>query len=74
MGEKPSGPTIAAAVLIVITLASHAAYDMHLERQQAVQEIEDAREMMELEDRPEWEEDAEGDDVPKRTAGGAYFD
>ena len=32
VGERPSGQTVAAGVLIVLTLCAHAAYDMHLSR------------------------------------------
>jgi len=35
VGEKPSGQTIAAAVLILLTLTVHAAYDMYLEKRNA---------------------------------------
>ncbi len=33
VGERPSGQTVAAAVLIVLTLGAHGAYDLHLSRQ-----------------------------------------
>ena len=35
VGEKPTGQTIAAAVLIIAVLSIHALYDMHLERTRA---------------------------------------
>ena len=35
VGERPSGQTIAAAVLILLTLSVHAAYDMYLQKRAA---------------------------------------
>ena len=63
VGEKPSGQTVAAAVLILLTLSVHAAYDMYRERKQAGSAVqEEGMELLQASD---------GADSGEAAAGGA---
>ena len=50
VGEKPSGQTVAAAVLILLTLSVHAAYDMYRERKVGPAAEEEGMELLQASD------------------------